>query len=105
MEQPKFCKDCKHYCESWGGFFGQYMPESCSHPSNISAPDLIHGRSHPMASPADMRNDLGACKREAVLFEAKPPEPAPAPKSVPGSVAIIRHPESPRGFWASLFGR
>lgn len=80
-DEPKFCKDCKHYKEAWAvGFYSNSAwasgPETCNQPLER---ELIHGRKIP-AVPQQMREERGACKPAGLLWEEKP---APAPVDAP----------------------
>lgn len=77
-DEPKFCKDCKHFKAAGAVYvmgYGFGWSDGCNQPPER---DLIHGRKTP-ADPGRMRSERGACKPEALLWEEKPPEPPPAP--------------------------
>ena len=80
IDEPKFCKDCKHFQERGGIFYGVSLtwPDSCTQPPYR---EPIRGNKIG-ADPARMRSEQGACKPEALLWEEKP-APAPSPVSAP----------------------
>jgi hypothetical protein len=118
-EEPKFCKDCKHYSPRASGDHwhaasqGGYMVASetlrnlyrdrCAHPSQR---DLVSGLAD--AEPKLMRLG-GACGGDGLLWEAKP-EPeivatvvtGPPLVTQPETLGTIRAAEEyePRPWWA-----
>ena len=70
MTETKFCKDCKHFKERGGIYFGACLtwPDSCTQPPYR---EPIRGNKIG-ADPIRMRSEEGACKPEAMLWEEKP---------------------------------
>ncbi len=76
-DEPKFCKDCKHFRPEVVLIYGYgATPSRCQHPEFR---DLVTGIAS--VSPALMRKER--CGTKGIFWEQKPPEPAPASEPAP----------------------
>lgn len=109
-DEPKFCKDCKHYGEAGAVSFygcGFAWPSMCHQPPER---DLVTGLKTP-GTPRTMRMEGRECGPEGLLWEEKPPAPPPALDDLeligyeaarkPFKIVPITQPAAPRWweFW------
>jgi hypothetical protein len=75
MNEPKFCKDCKHYALRTGFELMAGLSPTCRHADNLRW-NLEGGYQFPVSRPVDLREEEAQCGKDGNWFEAKPPEPA-----------------------------